>query len=96
MANMSNAFGKITFESTSLEYLTVFVHYFHKIKSEEYYDISLDSIDENNFGRDQVLAKKQYGNDFEYDRNRIERYSEKTVLNDSTIYSFTDWFKGLA
>lgn len=94
MANMSNAFGNIAFESTSLDYLAIFVHYFQKVQLENYYSVSLDRIDENNFGRDQVLAKKQYGNDFEYDRNRIERYSEKTVLNDSTIYSFSDFFKG--
>ena len=36
MANMSNTYGKIAFESTSLEYMTVFVHYFHKVKSKEY------------------------------------------------------------
>ena len=78
MANMSNASGTIKFESTSLEYLAIFVHYFQKVKLEEYYTISLDLI----------------GNDFEYDRNRIEKHSEKTVLNDSTIYSFSDFFNG--
>ena len=81
MANMSNAFGNIAFESTSLDYLAIFVHYFQKVQLENYYSVSLDLIDENNFSRDQILDKKQYGNDFEYDRNRIERYSEKTVLN---------------
>lgn len=94
MANMSNAFGNITFESTSLDYLAIFVHYFQKVKLEEYYTISLDLIDENNFSRDQILDKKQYGNDFEYDRNRIEKHSEKTVSNNSTIYSFSDFFNG--
>lgn len=58
MANMSNAFGNITFESTSLDYLAISVHYFQKVKLEEYYTISLDLIDENNFSRDQILDKK--------------------------------------
>ena len=95
MANMSNASGTIKFESTSLEYLAIFVHYFQKVKLEEYYDISLDSIDENNFGRQQKLIKKQYGNDFEYNKDYVKKYSRKTVLNNNTIYSFTDWFEGL-
>lgn len=95
MANMSNAFGNITFESTSLDYLAIFVHYFQKVKLEEYYDISLESIDENNFGRQQKLIKKQYGNDFEYNKDYVKKYSRKTVLNNNTIYSFTDWFEGL-
>ena len=94
MANMSNASGTIKFESTSLEYLAIFVHYFQKVKLEEYYTISLDLIDENNFSRDQILDKKQYGNDFEYNRDYVKKHSEKTVLNDSTIYSFSDFFNG--
>lgn len=71
------------------------MHYFQKVKLEEYYNISLDSIDENNFGRQQKLIKKQYGNDFEYNRDYVKKHSGKTVLNNNTIYSFTDWFEGL-
>ena len=80
MANMSSAFENIAFESTSLDYLAIFVHYFQKVQLENYYSVSLDRIDENNFSRDQILDKKQYGNNFEYDRNRIERYSEKNCF----------------
>ena len=79
MANMSNAYGKITFESTSLEYLIVFVHYFHKVKSKEYYEIFLDCI---------------YGTNFEDDREWIEKNSETTVLNGNTVYSFSTFFEG--
>lgn len=73
MANTSNTYGKITFESTSLEYLTVFVHYFQKVKSKEYYEIFLDCI---------------YGTNFEDDREWIEKNTAKSVLNENTVYSF--------
>ena len=33
---MSNTYGTIKFESTSLEYLAIFMHYFQKVKLEEY------------------------------------------------------------
>lgn len=80
MANMSNAFGNITFESTSLEYLTVFVHYFHKVKSKEFYETTLDCI---------------YGTNFEDDREWIEENTAKSVLNKNTVYSFACDFFGL-
>ena len=79
MANMSNTYGKITFESTSLEYLTVFVHYFHKVKSKEFYETTLDCI---------------YGTNFEDDPEWIKEHSRKTGLNDNVIYSFSDGFEG--
>ena len=40
------------------------------------------------------MIKKQYENDFEYNRDYVKKHSEKTVLNDSTIYSFSDFFNG--
>lgn len=79
MANMSNAFGSITFESTSLDYLAIFVHYFQKVKSEEYYDMYLDCIIET---------------EFKENRKWIEKNSEKTVSNGNTVYSFSDAFVG--
>lgn len=79
MANMSNTYGKIKFESTSLKYLAVFVHYFQKVKSKEYYEIFLDCI---------------YGTNFEDDREWIEKNTEKTVSNGSTVYSFACDFTG--
>ena len=79
MANTSNTYGKITFESTSLEYLTVFVHYFQKVKSKEYYETFLDCI---------------YGTNFEDDREWIEKNTAKSVLNENTVYSFVCDFTG--
>lgn len=80
MANISNTYGHITFESTSLDYLAIFVHYFQKVKSEEYYETVLECV---------------YGNDLELNQDWIKKHSKKTIFNDSVIYSFTDWFEGL-
>ena len=80
MANMSNAFGEITFESTSLEYLTVFVHYFQRVKSNEFFDTNLELIP----GRSLVD-----------DKAKIEKNIKQSVLNKKlTIYSFSDNFGG--
>ena len=64
MANVSCAYGKIEFESTSPEYLTIFIHYFQKVKSKEYYGIRLNTV---------------YGQDLEKDRRVIERCMKKNL-----------------
>lgn len=79
MANMSNAYGNITFESTSLDYLAIFVHYFQRVKSEEYYNMTLEWT-------------RKY--DFEYNKNQIKKFSKKTVSNNETIYSYWSIFYG--
>ena len=58
MANMSNAFGEITFESTSLEYLTVFVHYFQRVKSNEFFDTNLELIPGRSLVDDKAKIEK--------------------------------------
>ena len=81
MANMSNAYGNITFESTSLDYLAIFVHYFQRVKSNEFFDASLELIP----GRSLVD-----------DRAKIEKNIKQSVLNEKlTIYSFSDNFSGV-
>lgn len=81
MATTSNAYGTITFESTSIEYLAIFAHYFQKARSSEFFNTELELIP----GRSLVD-----------DKTKVEKNIKQSVLNEKlTIYSFSDNFSGV-